>query len=65
MLHSRKREVPIGETSRQREAYLALVRELPNGRVVDASRSPREVAAEAERVILGHMSARTALRLGL
>ena len=65
VLHGRKREVSPRETARQREAYLDLVRELPNGRVVDAARLPHEVAAEVERVILTRMSERTSRRLGL
>ena len=65
VLHGRKREVSLQETTRQRKAYLDLVRKLPNGRVVDAARRPEEVAAEVERVILDHMSERTARRLGL
>lgn len=65
VLYARKREVSLDETTRQREAYLDLVKEIPNGRVVDASRSPREVAAGVEKIILDYMSERTARRLGL
>lgn len=65
VLYARKREVSLEETTRQREAYLSLVQKIPNGRVVDASRSPQEVAAGVEKIILDHMSERTARRLGL
>lgn len=65
VLHARKREVTLAETARQRNAYLELVRALPNGHVVDASRPPNEVGAEVERIILDHMADRTARRLGL
>lgn len=63
VLHARKQEVSLEETSRQREAYLDLVRKLPNGHVVDASRPVTEVVTEAERIILDHLTARTARRL--
>ena len=63
VLHARKQEVSLEETARQREGYLELVQELPNGRVVDASRPVHEVVADAERIILDHVAARTARRL--
>lgn len=65
ILHARKREVSLQETARQREAYLDLVRALPNGRIVDAARPPLEVATEVERTVLAHMAQRTARRLRL
>ena len=52
ILQSRKQEVSPQETSRQRNAYLALAQELPDFHIVDASRSPDEVAADAEVIIL-------------
>jgi thymidylate kinase len=63
VLHARKQEVSLGETARQREAYLELVEKLPNGHVVDASKPVHEVVADAERIILDHVAARTARRL--
>jgi thymidylate kinase len=63
VLHARKREVSFEETTRQREAYLELVHQLPNGHVVDASKPVHEVVADAERIILDHVAARTARRL--
>lgn len=63
ILHARKQEVSLAETSRQREAYLELVQRLPGGRVVDASRPPDEVVAETESAILDYMAARTARKL--
>lgn len=63
VLHSRKQEVPLEETARQRKVYLELVRDLPNGYVADASKPAREVASEVEKVILDYMAARTAQRL--
>ncbi|MGH3086089.1 MAG: hypothetical protein ACRDSJ_02075 [Rubrobacteraceae bacterium] len=63
VLLSRKQELPIEEVTRQREAYLELVKALPNGHVVDTSRPLDEAAAEAERVILDHMARRAAGRI--
>ncbi len=65
VLHARKQEVPLGETARQREAYLEIVQSLPNGYVVDASKPIPEVVADAEKIILDHLAARTARNLKL
>jgi thymidylate kinase len=37
VLQSRKQEVDFAETARQRDAYLAMVKSLPNGRVINAA----------------------------
>jgi thymidylate kinase len=52
VLQSRKQEVPFAETKRQREAYLALIRRIPNGHVVDASQPLDRVVAEVCRLVL-------------
>jgi len=65
VLQARKKDVPFEETVRQREAYLRLVRSLPNGYAVDASRPLDNVATEIEWIILDYMAERTARRLGL
>ncbi len=52
ILQARKREVPFEVTARQRDAYLALIRTLPNGRVVDASMSRARVADADSEIIL-------------
>ncbi|MBI2715676.1 MAG: hypothetical protein HYX37_14680 [Rhizobiales bacterium] len=52
ILQARKQEVPFEVTARQREAYLALVRTLPNGRIVDASVSRARVANTISEIIL-------------
>jgi len=65
VLRARKQELPLEEVTRQREAYLELVKKLPNGRVVDTSRPLDEAVAEAERIILDYMAERTARRMGL
>lgn len=65
LLWARKREVAFEETARQREAYLKLVGDLPNGHVVDASEPLDRVVTNVERVILEHMQGRAGRRLGL
>jgi thymidylate kinase len=63
VLHSRKQEVSVEETSRQREAYLRLVKELPDGHVVDASRPVAAVVSETERILLEYLATREARKL--
>ena len=63
VLLARKQEVSHGEIVRQRAAYLATIRGLPNGHVVDASQPLEEVLADVEGIILDHMAKRTARRL--
>jgi thymidylate kinase len=65
VLHERKQEVSFEEAARQREEYLKLARDLPNGHVVDASKPLDEVVAEVGKTILDHMAKRTGRRLGL
>jgi thymidylate kinase len=65
ILYARKQEIPFEETVRQREGYLNLACNLPNGHVVDASKSLDEVVAETEEIILSYMAGRTARRLKL
>ncbi len=64
VLQGRKQEVPLEETERQRQAYLALVKGLPNGRVVDATQPPKKVGADINSAILTFMTERTAKRRG-
>lgn len=65
VMHARKRETTLEEIERQREAYLALARTLPNAHVVDASRSPNETIDEVTNILLDHMAAAVARRLKL
>jgi thymidylate kinase len=58
VLHSRKQEVPFEVTASQRNAYLALIRILRNGHIVDASQSPAHVADAVEEVILKYAAER-------
>ncbi|HVL23782.1 MAG TPA: hypothetical protein VM450_06835 [Thermomicrobiales bacterium] len=65
VLQARKREVPPEETARQREAYRALVTRLPNGHIVDANQPIEQVVSDVNEIIVCHLAARTARRLGV
>ena len=64
VLQARKKEVPIQETRRQKEAYLRLVQGMSNGIIIDASQPIEQVVAEARTAILDHMAARTTIQHG-
>jgi hypothetical protein len=59
VLQARKQEVPFAVTARQRNAYAALVRTLPNGRFVNAAQPFEAVANDAIDMILDNVAART------
>lgn len=63
VLHSRKQEVSFAEITRQQEAYLALIRSLPNGYVVDAAQPLDQVVRDVNALILRHMACRVSRRL--
>jgi thymidylate kinase len=65
IIHARKRETTLEETTRQREAYLALALTLPNARIVDTSRSPQQTIDDVTNLLLDHMAAGVARRLKL
>lgn len=65
VLQGRKQEVTFEETLRQREAYLSLISELPNGYIVDASESIDTVTTRVSEIILDYLSDRTSTRLDL
>jgi thymidylate kinase len=65
VIQVRKQEVPFEETARQREAYLEVVKSLPNGHVVDASKPLSDVVTEVEDIILDYMAKRTARKLNI
>lgn len=64
VLQSRKREVSMEETARQRKAYLDLVGGMKNGVVVDASKPLDEVVSDVNEIILDFMAERTRKRMG-
>ena len=56
VLQARKQEVSLEETERQRQAYLAFVRNQRNHVTIDASQSLDKVIADVEHAITGAMS---------
>ncbi|MGA3160888.1 MAG: hypothetical protein ABSC77_06685 [Terracidiphilus sp.] len=56
VLQARKQEVPLEETMRQRQAYMAFVRDQTNHVTIDASQSLDKVIADTEDAITGVMS---------
>jgi thymidylate kinase len=62
VLQTRKREVAIAETARQREAYRSEIGRLPNAHIVDASQPAEAVAGEVIRRTLAYMATRQAAR---
>ena len=65
VLQGRKQEVPLKVTARQRDAYLALVRSMPNGRVINAAPPRADVADSATETVLEHLRSRIARRFRL
>ena len=65
VIRARKQEIPLAEIERQRPRYQGLVNHLPGGHIVDASRSPDEVAHAVERIIIDFLAARAARRLAM
>jgi thymidylate kinase len=55
VLQGRKQEVAPEEGARQRDAYLDLVRNLPNGYIVDASQPLDQVVSRVKQIILDHI----------
>jgi thymidylate kinase len=62
VLQSRKKEVPLAETERQRRAYRAVVEGFCNGRIINAAQSQEQVAADIRKVILDFMAKRAKTR---
>lgn len=60
VIQRRKQEVPPEETARQVQAYRNVIRGLPGGQVIDASQSRKQVAAEAEWLVLDRLAQRVA-----
>ena len=63
VIQARKQELTFEQTAYERQAYLDVVRRLPNAHVVDASKPIDAVVNEIEEVILDHMADRTARKL--
>jgi thymidylate kinase len=65
VIQSRKKEVAPAETARQREGYRAVAQGMPNAHVIRTDRALAEVVGEVNGIVLKHMSARVAKRLGV
>ena len=65
VLQSRKQEVPLAESERQRHAYIATAAGLPGARVIDASRPVEEVVERILEQVIEFLERRTAHRLAL
>lgn len=63
VLRTRKQEVSLAETERQRHAYRQLAETLPNTHVVDAAQPLDRVVTAAGTVVLDFLTSRTAHRL--
>ncbi|HEY9175434.1 MAG TPA: hypothetical protein VI136_24380 [Verrucomicrobiae bacterium] len=63
VLRSRKQEVAAEETERQREAYRALARSLPNARIVDCAQPLDAVVRTIVGEVLLHLRERQARRM--
>jgi thymidylate kinase len=62
VLQSRKQEVPLAETARQLDAYRTLTREMPGGRIIDATQPLEGVVNDVKRAIIEFAAARTSRR---
>jgi thymidylate kinase len=62
VLYARKQDATFAEVSRQREAYLEVVKGLSHGHIVDASKPLDAVVAESEQIVLDHLAKRAAHR---
>jgi thymidylate kinase len=65
VIHARKRETTLEETTRQRDAYLALAAQTPNAHVVSTSQSPEQTIDAVTNILLDHMAAGVTRRLKL
>jgi thymidylate kinase len=65
VIEARKSEIRSEEIERQLLSYRELVSRLCGGYIVDASRSPDEVANRVEQIIIDFLAVRTARRLAL
>jgi thymidylate kinase len=65
VIHARKEETTLEETTRQRAAYLALAAQTPNAHVVDSNQLPEQTIDAVTNLLLDHMAADVARRLKL
>lgn len=63
VIQSRKSEVPLGETRRQRIAYSQLAKLYPQARILNVDQPPEGVALQAGREILRYLEERNRKRI--
>jgi thymidylate kinase len=63
VIQSRKSEVPLEETRRQRRVYCDVVSTMPRSYIVNGDRPLTDVTAEVNELILRHMAAHSARKL--
>jgi thymidylate kinase len=62
VLQARKREVPPAESARQRSAYIALVKSLQNGHIVNGNQGFPQVLRDIENLAVNYLAARVVRR---
>jgi thymidylate kinase len=65
VLQARKQEVTPAESARQRNAYVSLVKRLPNSHIVDCCQDFSQVLREIESLVLNYLATRFVRRLKL
>lgn len=65
VLQSRKQEVTLAESARQREAYQSLVKEFNNAHIINTNQPVEQVINDVLSQVLGFMETRTYQRLQL
>jgi thymidylate kinase len=63
VIHKRKDEVTLEEATRQRDAYLALAKTLPNAVVVSTAQPVEHTIGEVTDILLAHMANRVAKQI--
>lgn len=64
VLQQRKKEVSAEESARQREAFAALMKDIKNSVIIDATQSPEAITNVIQKAVLNFMATRTAKRNG-
>jgi thymidylate kinase len=62
VLQARKREVSPAESARQRVAYIALVKSMPNGHIVNGNQAFPQVLRDIENLAVNYLAARVVRR---
>jgi thymidylate kinase len=62
VLQARKKEVPLAETQRQRQAYLELACRLDNAKIINAAQPPEKVASDIAKAVRDYSAARDGRR---